>query len=128
MFLKFRKKVVRKKVYEKKGESVCAWCWFARTRRDICGVYCTGGFHNEDGDCEMFLDYFEERKKRRNAMLKTNVVKRDWKVVTKDRKSGHKRMTLIKAESEETARLQIPDGEEILSVEQMGGGDGDPAA
>lgn len=60
-------------------------------------------------------------------MLKTNVVKRDWKVVTKDRKSGHKRMTLIKAESEETARLQIPDGEETLSVEPMGGGDGDHA-
>lgn len=116
------------KTEAKKTESVCAWCWFSRSRRDICGIYCTGGFHNEDGNCKRFLDYFEERKRRRNKMLKMNVVKTDWKVVTKDKKTGHKRMTLVKAESEETAKLQIPDGEEILSVEPMGGGDGDPAA
>lgn len=48
----------------KKRKAVCPWCWFARDREDICGVYCTGGFTNEDGTCEHFLDYEEEKERR----------------------------------------------------------------
>ena len=37
----------------------CAWCYYARMRTDICGIYCTGGFSNPDGQCEHFKDYDE---------------------------------------------------------------------
>ena len=40
-----------------KQESVCAWCYYARMRRDICGTYCTGGFENSDGTCDHFVDW-----------------------------------------------------------------------
>ena len=55
----------------KEKRSVCAWCYFARMRKDICGIYCTGGFTNTDGTCDRFVDYDERkkemRKKRREA-------------------------------------------------------------
>lgn len=35
----------------------CVWCWYARDRVDIAGVYCTKGFENPDGTCTRFLDY-----------------------------------------------------------------------
>ena len=44
---------------EKSKRAVCPWCWYARDREDICGVYCTGGFENEDGTCDRFVDCFE---------------------------------------------------------------------
>lgn len=37
-------------------EKICAWCFYARMRDDICGIYCTGGLENEDGTCEHFRD------------------------------------------------------------------------
>lgn len=37
-------------------KKICAWCWHARMKRDICGIYCTGGFENPDGTCDHFLD------------------------------------------------------------------------
>lgn len=41
----------------------CVWCWYARDREDIAGVYCTKGFENKDGTCERFLDYEDVRDK-----------------------------------------------------------------
>lgn len=41
----------------------CAWCWYARMRRDICGTYCTSGFENPDGTCRHFEDYYEHKAK-----------------------------------------------------------------
>jgi len=40
----------------KEEKKICAWCWYARMKRDICGIYCTGGFENPDGSCDHFLD------------------------------------------------------------------------
>ena len=47
-------------------EKLCVNCWYARMRTDICGIYCTTGFV-KDGKCERFEDYYEHKKKRRNA-------------------------------------------------------------
>lgn len=48
-----------------KKQSVCAWCYYARMRTDICGIYCTGGFVNEDGCCDRYLSYDEYKKRKR---------------------------------------------------------------
>ena len=40
----------------KEEKKICAWCWYARMKREICGIYCTGGFENPDGSCDHFLD------------------------------------------------------------------------
>lgn len=44
-------------------ETLCAFCYYARMRTDICGIYCTGGFLAKDGKCDHFEDY-DERKRR----------------------------------------------------------------
>lgn len=41
----------------------CVWCWFARDREDVAGVYCTKGFENPDGTCTRFISYEEMRDK-----------------------------------------------------------------
>lgn len=41
----------------------CVWCWYARDRKDVAGVYCTKGFENPDGTCTRFLDYETIRDK-----------------------------------------------------------------
>ena len=38
------------------GKHICPWCYFGRPKKDICGVYCTGGFENPDGTCRRFID------------------------------------------------------------------------
>lgn len=52
-------------------KSICAWCYFSRMRKDICGIYCTGGFENPDGTCNHFKDYQQHkrelRKRKREA-------------------------------------------------------------
>ena len=32
----------------------CVFCYYARMRTDICGIYCTGGFQSEAGKCKRF--------------------------------------------------------------------------
>lgn len=53
--------------------------------------------------------------------LKLNVVKTCWKVVSRAKWSHFKRVNFVWAESEEVARLQIPQEEEVLTVERMDG-------
>lgn len=48
-------------------EKICAWCHYARMRKDICGTYCTGGFANPDGTCTRFKD---SRTKKTPALKK----------------------------------------------------------
>lgn len=43
---------------------LCVSCYYARPRKDICGVYCTTGFA-KDGKCEKYRNYREEKKLRR---------------------------------------------------------------
>ena len=45
-------------------KKICAWCYYARMRRDICGIYCTGGFENPDGSCDHFLDSKKKPEKK----------------------------------------------------------------
>lgn len=40
---------------------LCCHCWYARTRRDICGIYCTKGFV-KDGKCDMYESYSQHKK------------------------------------------------------------------
>lgn len=47
-------------------ETLCAFCYYARMRTDICGIYCTGGFLAKDGKCDHFEDYDERRKRLRH--------------------------------------------------------------
>lgn len=51
-------------------KKICAWCWYARMKRDICGIYCTGGFTNEDGSCDHFLDSEKGPPKRTEGPAK----------------------------------------------------------
>ena len=47
----------------KEEKKICAWCWYARMKRDICGIYCTGGFENPDGTAITFdTDYLGEHR------------------------------------------------------------------
>lgn len=46
----------------KTEKKICAWCYYARMRKDICGIYCTGGFENKDGTCERFRDSKKGKK------------------------------------------------------------------
>lgn len=46
-------------------KAICAWCYYARMRRNICGIYCTGGFTNADGTCDHFKDYLEMKKQKK---------------------------------------------------------------
>ena len=56
-------------------KSVCAWCYFARMRRDVCGTYCTGGFENKDGSCDKFKSWQEHKKElREKRKQRINVV------------------------------------------------------
>ena len=43
-------------------QKLCVFCHYARMKRDICGIYCTGGFENPDGTCNFFKDYQEHKK------------------------------------------------------------------
>lgn len=95
---------------------VCAWCYYSRMRTDICGIYCTGGFSNDNGECDKFLDY-EETKGDEKVAFKTNVVKRPWRVST--RTGYHQKDYIVMAESKETAMLQVPVEAEIVSVEPI---------
>lgn len=50
----------------------CAWCYYSRMRKDICGIYCTGGFQNPDGTCNHFQDYQEQKKEQRRKRKEIN--------------------------------------------------------
>lgn len=54
-----------------------------------------------------------------NMALKTNVVKTSWLIVAMDGK--HRRDYIVEAESEEAAKLKVPEEYEILSVERLDG-------
>lgn len=36
------------------ADKLCVLCHYARMREDICGIYCTGGFVEQDGTCRHF--------------------------------------------------------------------------
>lgn len=47
----------------KKDVELCVFCYYARMRTDICGIYCTKGFV-VDGKCERFREYQTNKEKR----------------------------------------------------------------
>lgn len=51
--------------------------------------------------------------------IRTNVIKQTWAVETK--MENRKNIYLVEAESEEAARLKVPEGEVVLSVKCMDG-------
>lgn len=51
-------------------EIICPWCYFARMRKDICGIYCTGGFTNSDGSCDHFKSYEDHKREQRQKRKK----------------------------------------------------------
>ena len=52
-------------------------------------------------------------------MFRANVVKTCWKVTTL--KGYHRKDYLVWAESKETAKMQVPAEEEVVSVEKLDG-------
>lgn len=48
---------------------LCVSCWYARQRKDVCGIYCTQGFV-KDGKCDMHEDYYRHKKRVRLERLK----------------------------------------------------------
>ncbi len=58
--------------------------------------------------------------------FKTNVVKTNWEVIAQEKGSYRRSTYLISAESEEKAKMQIPEGFEVVSVKRLvEGGDTD---
>lgn len=47
-------------------KNLCAFCHYSRMRTEICGIYCTGGFTNDDGDCDKFIDYTDAKDRQSN--------------------------------------------------------------
>lgn len=47
------------------SKHICPWCYFARTKKDTCGVYCTGGLENPDGTCDRFIDCYDRKAIKR---------------------------------------------------------------
>lgn len=40
----------------------CPFCYFARMKKDICGIYCAGEFFKEtDGTCKHFIDCHDHK-------------------------------------------------------------------
>ena len=65
---------------------------------------------------------YTKRKEMKAPMLKTNVVKKPYKVLVEGQDADCIRFmswTEIWAESEETAKLQIPEGYEILEIKEV---------
>ncbi len=103
----------------KNGKAVCPWCVHAEVREDVCGVTCDIGEENSEGRCRFFADYLEQKERGERVEIKRNVVMTQWRVITE---SGNKRMDyLVEAESEEAAKLKVPEGETVLSVECLDG-------
>lgn len=44
------------------ADKLCVLCHYARMREDICGIYCTGGFIEQDGTCRHFVPVEEEEQ------------------------------------------------------------------
>lgn len=100
--------------------AVCPWCVFALDREDVCGVACEIGGENPEGGCRNFVDYLEWKERGELAVaFKTNVVRVPWRVVTLEGK--RRKDYLVEAESEEAARLKVPEGESVVSVERLDG-------
>ena len=53
--------------------------------------------------------------------IKCNVVKVNWRVSTIVKGTNHMRDYIISAESEEAAKLKVPEDEEIVRVERLDG-------
>lgn len=45
---------------DRQPENPCVFCRYARMKKNICGIYCTGGFVKQDGSCEHFKPYREK--------------------------------------------------------------------
>lgn len=40
----------------------CPFCYFARMKKDICGIYCAGEFcKRPDGTCKHFIDCYDTK-------------------------------------------------------------------
>lgn len=53
--------------------------------------------------------------------FKTNVVKANWRISTIVKGTNHRRDYILSAESEEAAKLKVPEDEEIVRVERLDG-------
>ena len=53
--------------------------------------------------------------------FKTNVIKTSWEVITQERGGYHRKTYLVQAESEEKAKLQVPEDEDVVSVTKLDG-------
>lgn len=51
----------------------CISCHYARMRRDICGIYCTGGFATKDGKCEHYEHYKKGGVKHERTIQKQSL-------------------------------------------------------
>lgn len=51
---------------------LCVLCEYAKDRVDIAGVYCTGGFVNEDFTCEHFKKFLTEEERKENDIRRTH--------------------------------------------------------
>lgn len=46
--------------------NICVSCYYARMRRDICGIYCVGeAAKKPDGTCDRYLNWKQAKKIRK---------------------------------------------------------------
>lgn len=53
-----------------KQANPCVSCYYARMKKDVCGIYCTGGFATKDGKCDRWKFYKERKKKSERTLQK----------------------------------------------------------
>lgn len=55
-------------------DNPCVSCRYAKMRRDICGIYCTGGFLAKDGECDHYENWRERRKAKNERTVQKQSV------------------------------------------------------
>ena len=52
----------------------CPFCYYARMKKDICGIYCVGEhFKEPDGTCRHFINYRDNKAIRAIRGKRTSV-------------------------------------------------------
>ena len=64
---------------------------------------------------------FGDNERSDDMAFKTNVIKTSWEVITQERGGYHRKTYLVQAESEEKAKLQVPEDEDVVSVTRLDG-------
>ena len=58
-------------------ENICLDCYYARERKDICGIYCVGSFFKHDGECNHWRYYKASYKSKKKKPAYSNTARKE---------------------------------------------------